>query len=225
MCYSPQLSLLFGVIGLLSSFNLYNKNIYASIGIGYFALMEILQYYQYKVIDQCDNNYNKFLTNIGYLHICFQPVFVNLWLFAFTEKHNFTFIYMSLFAGVLLASRLFFVEDKELCDGNNEMLCGEKTCTFSGKRHLSWNLRLRAPGKNWWTPSMGLHFFMWTIPVLTMFELKPILAMLLIGPYLAYFLIVRGDDRKPGETQSEAATIWCYTILGQIFFTNLFLNK
>ena len=71
MCYSPQLSLLFGVIGLLSSFNLYNKNIYASIGIGYFALMEILQYYQYKVIDQCDNNYNKFLKNIGYLHICF----------------------------------------------------------------------------------------------------------------------------------------------------------
>ena len=228
MCYSANGSLFFGLFGIFSSIYFFNKNKYAGIGIGYFALMEILQYLQYQVIDQCNNSYNKFLTKVGYAHICFQPVFVNLWLFAFTKKPNFTFIYMSIFAGLLMASRLFFVKDKELCDEKNELLCGKKTCSFTGKKHIAWNVRLRAPGKDWWTPSMGLHFFMWVIPVLTLFELKPILAMLLIGPYLAYFLIIRDNIHKEGKEftliQSEAATIWCYTVIGQIFLTYLLLK-
>ena len=92
MCFSENISLAIGITGILSSFYFYKKNIYASIGIGYFALMEILQFFQYKVINQCNNDYNKFLTNIGYIHICFQPLFFNIWLFAFTNKPNFTFL-------------------------------------------------------------------------------------------------------------------------------------
>ena len=95
---------------------------------------------QYKVIDQCNNKYNKLLTNIGYIHICFQPMFFNIWLFAFTNKPNFTFIYMSLITGILLASRLFYVKDDELCH-NNEPLCGKQTCAFSGNRYIAWNIR------------------------------------------------------------------------------------
>ena len=64
MCFSENLSLTIGISGILLSIYLYPKNKYASIGIGYFALMEILQYFQYKVINQCDNNYNKLLNFI-----------------------------------------------------------------------------------------------------------------------------------------------------------------
>ena len=59
MCFSENISLTIGVTGVLSSLFFYQKNIYAAIGIGYFALMEILQYFQYKVIDKCKNKYNK----------------------------------------------------------------------------------------------------------------------------------------------------------------------
>jgi len=177
--------------------------------------MEILQYFQYKVINECNNKYNKFLTNLGYLHICFQPLFFNLWLFAFTKKPNFIFIYMSFFAGILLASRLFFVKDGELCDINNEPLCGKVTCSFSGERHITWNIRLRAAGKGWYTPSIGLHFFMWVVPALTIFELKPILAVLLTGPYLG-FLLTNNIHEQPA--------IWCYTAIGQILLTYFLLN-
>lgn len=211
MCFSQNISLLIGVIGILASLYFYNnKNTYAAIGIGYFALMEILQYFQYMVIDQCDNEYNKLLTNIGYIHICFQPLFFNLWLFEFTKKPNFIFIYMSFFAGILLTSRIFFVKDDELCDGKHEPLCGDNTCSFSGKRHIAWNLRLRAAGKYWFTPSIGLHFFMWVIPVLTIFQIKPALAMLLTGPYLGYFLT---------NNIHEQPTIWCYTVIAQMILT------
>jgi hypothetical protein len=177
--------------------------------------MEIIQFFQYKVINECNNDYNKFLTILGYIHICFQPLFFNLWLFAFTKNPNFTFLYMSFFAGLLLASRLFFVKDEELCDTNNEPLCGEKTCSFSGNKHIAWNVRLRAPGKYWFTPSIGLHFFMWAIPVLTIFQLKPILALLMTGPYLAYFIT---------NNIHEQPAIWCYMAIGQMLLTYYFIK-
>jgi hypothetical protein len=48
MCFSENMSLAIGVSGLLASLYFYSKNhIYAAIGIGYFSLMEILQYFQY----------------------------------------------------------------------------------------------------------------------------------------------------------------------------------
>lgn len=218
MCFSESISLLIGVCGLLSSayFYIYLMNIYASIGIGYFALMEIIQFFQYRVINQCKNPYNQFLTILGYLHICFQPVFVNLWLFAFiSTAPNFTFIYLSLFAGILLASRIFFVKDEELCDGLNEPLCGKRTCAISGKRHIAWQVRLRAAGKYWFTPSIGLHFFMWVIPTLTLVQLKPLLALLLTGPYMG-FLLTKNIHEQPA--------IWCYTSIAQMFVT-FFLLK
>ena len=210
MCFSENISLLIGTIGILSSIYFYKINKYASIGIGYFALMEIIQYFQYKVINQCDNKYNKFLTNLGYIHICFQPIFFNIWLFAFTKNPNFTFIYMGFFAALLLASRLFFVKDDELCDTKNEPLCGPKTCSFSGEKHIAWNIRLRAAGKHWFTPSIGLHFFMWIVPVLTILQIKPLLALILTGPYLGYFLT---------NNIHEQPAIWCYTVVAQMLLT------
>lgn len=210
MCFSKNISLVIGATGLLASVYFYGKNRYASIGIGYFALMEILQFFQYDVINQCDREYNKFLTYLGYLHICFQPLFFNLWLFAFTKKPNFTFIYLSFFAGLLLLSRIFYVEENELCDENNEPLCGKKTCSFSGEKHIAWNIRLRSPGKYWFTPSIGLHFFMWVIPVLTIVQLKPVLAMILSGPYMG-ILLTKNIHEKPA--------IWCYTEIVQMLIT------
>jgi len=210
MCFSENLSLAFGIFGIVSSVYFYPKNKYASIGIGYFALMEILQYFQYKVIDQCDNDYNKFLTDLGYVHICFQPLFFNIWLFAFTNHPNFIFLYMSFFAGLLLLSRLFFVKENELCDHKNEPMCGKITCSFSGNRHIAWNVRLRAAGQYWFTPSIGLHFFMWVIPALIIFQMKPLLAVLLTGPYLGILLT---------NNIHEIPTIWCYTSVVQFLLT------
>ena len=117
---------------------------------------------------------------------------------------------MSFFAGLLLASRLFFVKNSELCDDKNEPLCGKQTCAVSGNKHIACNIRLRAPGTYWFTPSIGLHFFMWVVPVLTLFQLKPLLAMILTGPYLGYLLT---------NNINEQPAIWCYTEIGQMLIT------
>jgi hypothetical protein len=218
MCFTQNMSLAVGITGILSSIYFYTikHNLYASLGIGYFSLMEILQFYQYKVIDQCDNPMNKILTIIGYLHICFQPLFVNIWLFAFTKTPNFIFLYMSFFAGLLLASRLIVYSDEDLCDSKNEPLCGNKTCVYSGEKHLAWNLRLRAAGKYWFTPSIGLHFFMWFIPFLSLLEIKPILALILTGPYFGYYFT---------KNIHEQPAIWCFTAIFQMIITFFILHR
>ena len=215
MCFSESISLAIGTIGILCSIYFYPKHKFASIGIGYFSLMEILQYFQYKVINRC-NSYNQFLTKLGYLHISFQPLFFNIWIFEFTKNPKFVFLYMSFFAGVLLASRMFFVKNDELCDTKNEPLCGKRTCSVSGEKHIAWNVRLRTPGKYWFTPSIGLHFFMWVIPTLTMFQIKPIIALLLTGPYLGYMLT---------NNIHEQPSIWCYTVIGQMIITYILCKR
>lgn len=144
--------------------------------------------------------FNHSFSIYGYLHLHVTPMLF--------------FLYMSFFAGLLLMSRLLFVKDNELCDTNNEPLCGKKTCSFSGTRHVAWNVRLRAAGKKWFTPSIGLHFFMWVIPVLTTCQLKPILAMLLTGPYSG-ILFTQNIHEQPA--------IWCYTAIGQMLFTYFML--
>jgi hypothetical protein len=208
MCFSESISLYIGSVGLLAGLYFFPKNRYAAIGIGYFALMEILQYFQYKVINQCENPVNQFLTKLGYVHISFQPLFFNLWLLAFTQKRDPTFLYVSFFGGLLLCSRLIgALKDDEVCDGKNEPICGKRTCAFSGEKHIAWNVRLRAAGKHWFTPSIGLHFFLWVVPVLLLREMKPFLAMLLTGPYLGILLT--------GNIHEQPA-IWCYTAISQM---------
>lgn len=214
MCFSQPMSLTIGLGGVLAGLYIFSLNKYAGIGLIYFSLMEIIQFFQYGVIDKCDDPWNKFLTNLGYLHICFQPLFFNIWLFAFIKKPSFVFLYMSFVAGLLLMSRLFNVGSDELCDTKSEALCGSRTCSFMGERHVAWNLRLRAAGKNYYTPSIALHFFMFFIPTLVTFQPVPIMAMLLAGPWLSLFLT---------NNIHEQPAIWCYTAVSQVIISYFLL--
>jgi hypothetical protein len=45
--------------------------------LGYFTVMEGLQALGYTVVDQCDTTANKTVTLLSYLHIVFQPLFIN----------------------------------------------------------------------------------------------------------------------------------------------------
>ena len=56
---------------------------------------------------------------------------------------------------------------------------------------------------------------MWVIPALTIFQLKPILAIILTGPYLGYFLT---------NNIHEQPAIWCYTSIAQILLTHYLIR-
>lgn len=244
MCFTQSMSFSIGFIGIVASIILYiNNYYYASIGILYFSLMEIIQGFQYFVINKCDNYINEILTYIGYLHICFQPVFISIWLFEFINNKKINLNYLKLIlgiciaGGILLASRIFMINSNTLCNANQEPLCGKKTCSLSGKYHIVWNIRLRAPGTYYWTPSISLHFFLLCIPYIVLGILlnnyKVILLALLgvLIPNILYFSMVyyyNFNTNKwtfDNKNLHEIGSIWCLLFIPQIIITMLLLLK
>lgn len=243
MCFTQSMSFSFAVIGILASYVMYiNKYYYASVGIFYFSLMEILQGLQYFVIDKCDNDMNKLLTYIGYLHICFQPVFTSIWLYEFIDNKKQNYGYLRLILGIcligsiLLASRVFILDKNTLCDTRKEPLCGEKTCSSSGKYHIISTIKLRAPGIYYFTPSISLHFFLLCIPFLVLGYLlknyKVILLSLLtiLLPFLVYIIMIYYNNINNKiwvydyNNLHELSSIWCILSIPFIIFTFILLK-
>ena len=54
----------------------------------YFASMESLQAVAYSVLNQCDSPLNQLMTMFGYLHITFQPFFINAVALYFMPKDS-----------------------------------------------------------------------------------------------------------------------------------------
>src|SRR5882757_4267919 len=79
MCWSGEASAVLAGIGLASTgYAAYKKEPFSLwISLGYFSLMEALQAYTYTVINQCSLPGNQIATLLGYLHIAFQPFFIN----------------------------------------------------------------------------------------------------------------------------------------------------
>src|SRR5271155_1123786 len=75
------------------------------IALGYFSLMELLQAFTYSVINQCDLPSNQIATLLGYLHITFQPFFINAVALYFipeeVRKRIAIPVYMVCFAGAI----------------------------------------------------------------------------------------------------------------------------
>tara|TARA_Y100000389_G_scaffold13821_1_gene12273 strand:- start:8154 stop:8870 length:717 start_codon:yes stop_codon:yes gene_type:complete len=235
MCFTQNISFSIGIIGILAAFILFNnKFYYASIATFYFSLMEIIQGFQYFVINQCKNNINKLLTYIGYIHICFQPVFISLLLYEFVnnKKKNFNYllfiISISLIGGLLLFSRIYVPNNNELCNYRIEPLCGKNTCSLSGLYHIIWHIRLRAPGSYWLTPSMGLHFFLWVVPfivfglILKNYKIIILTLFTIIIPIILTILIYY-KNLSYEDFIHEIPSIWCIIFIPQIIITFIIL--
>ncbi len=80
VCWSGEASAILAAVGLATTAYAAYKGespmLYAALA--YFSLMEALQAYTYTVIDQCGLASNQIATILGYLHIAFQPFFINL---------------------------------------------------------------------------------------------------------------------------------------------------
>ncbi|KAJ3424159.1 hypothetical protein M0812_29792 [Anaeramoeba flamelloides] len=210
MCFNQPISAVLSVFGILLTFYVwffYRKKDSQSwrfyIPVGFFTSMEILQFFQYFWLDQCDNPINQALTIVGLLHICWQPVFTNICssygLTPFKQKLFTKFVIpLSIVGSIFLSSRIFFY-DLFPCDPINEPLCGERTCTFTGNVHIIWHIKMRAP--NYFTPGGFTHAFLMFGPSLVVGNYASMLGLILTGPFLGWF-ISRGH--------SEWATIWCF---------------
>src|SRR5260221_843031 len=89
MCWSGQAWAVLAMVGFgTTAYAAYRKEPAAIwMPLGYFSLMELLQAFTYSVIDQCSLPSNQIATLLGYLHIAFQPFFINAVSMHFIPDH------------------------------------------------------------------------------------------------------------------------------------------
>jgi hypothetical protein len=162
MCWSGEASAALALGGFASTAYFYKKGEPAELcaALGYFSGMEALQAFTYSVINQCSNPSNQVATMLGYLHIAFQPFFVNAVSMHFVPKpvrdRIRPFVYGLCFLGALLfIMRLYpwgwmtpcyeITYNLPFCPTCSFHIpfCGKNICSVSGAWHIAWQIPAR----------------------------------------------------------------------------------
>ena len=213
MCWSASASLAFGTAGVAVAAYTHKKgeSKYFTIPLLYFSSMEFLQFFGYLYLDQCGFEGNSIVTYLSYIHIAFQPIFVNMFLFYNLEKIPRLAVRravygVSLFFTALILLKLVPFEPSSLCTAGMS-LCGPQLCTQSGNWHLAWSVPTYTdpiPGD----PMIYYSAAAFLVP-LTYGAWAGVLQTILIGPTLALIL----SSGNPLEWES----IWCFYSVFLIF--------
>ena len=221
MCFTKEMSLGLFLVGCGTSLYLKskNENINLYIPIIYFSIMELLQYIGYITLENKNKKFNKIIAVLIYVHIGFQPYFVNMWFSNFIPSSSKIYIPLILklciVFGLFWISRLFFWDTsyKYLCDSNNEPACGKKTEVLKGPIHLLYKAKIRA--SNYLTHSVFMHFFLWFVPVIFIGIDKFIYSITLLSGIFSWFL---------ASNIHETASIWSLWVI-PVLLISLFYKK
>lgn len=215
MCWSGEASGVLALAGLGTAVYVAKKGESKELWIPltYFALMELLQAATYIYIDECDNPANQVLTLFGYIHIAFQPFFVNMVAMYFipesVKKEISTVVYtLCGIATVAMFVKMYPFVWAGVCNIGVEGFCGPQTCSVSGAWHIAWQLPLNGlmSGNVAWLPGYewGLHVFAYSLAAfylpLVYGSWRFVAFHYLIGPFISD---ITTDD------PNEYAAVWC----------------
>jgi Family of unknown function (DUF5765) len=215
MCWSGEASGVLAAAGLSTAAYVAwkgeSKDLW--IPLTYFALMELLQAVTYIYIDLCDNPSNQILTFLGYIHVAFQPFFVNMVAMYFIpqeikEKIS-TVVYTICTAStILMLIKMYPFAWAGKCVIGTEGFCGPAVCSVHGAWHIAWQMPLNGLmsgpvdwlfGYEW-----GLHVFSYSIAAfyvpIVYGSWRFVGFHYLIGPLISD---ITTDD------PNEYAAVWC----------------
>jgi hypothetical protein len=214
MCWSGQASAVPASAGIgTTAYAAYRKEPTAVwMPLGYFALMELLQAFTYSVIDQCDLPSNQIATLMGYLHITFQPFFINMVSMHFippqVRNRVAPAVYVLCFvAAIIMLLQLYPFAWAGQCDPSMP-LCGTRLCSVHGNWHIAWevptNGMCNAFAQSWahGFPSYAITAFF--LPVLYG-SWRMTLFQVMLGPWLA--ALTTNNVR-------EWPAVWCLLSIG-----------
>ena len=204
MCWTAPVSLALGTAGVATAAYSHKKgeSKYFTIPLLYFSLMEFLQFFSYFYVNDCALSVNTTLTFFSWVHMAFQPIFVNMFLFRtvpnFPSPRIRKMIYGAclFFAGLLMIKLIPFYPQSVCTWGT---ICGPLWCTVSGNWHIAWSVP-------WYTfPIPGDAFVYYSLAAFGLPLLygawRGALVIVLSGPILAYFLT--------GGNWQEWPAVWC----------------
>jgi hypothetical protein len=206
MCWSGEASAVLATVGIASTaYAAYKKEppeIY--LPLAYFSLMELLQAYTYSVIDSCGVTGNQVATLLGYLHITFQPFFINMMGMYFipteVRRKIQPWVYSICFAfAILMLVRLYPFPGVPMCKLGT-MLCGTPLCSVSGNWHIAWNIPYNDLFGN-----IPLYALVGLVLPVIYGSWRASIYSFTAGPVLAYLLT---------NNVNEQPAVWCLLSIG-----------
>lgn len=207
MCYSPEMSMGFALLGVAALIYVQDsKKAYLSFVILFYVAMEILQSVQAYLVNDCENRWNRLLTEVAYLFVIAQPL---LWNFYF--YHNSSSSESGLFkAGIGLSigwmafsvlGRLLYGTIRPMTE-QDSVYTGNKVCTHKGPSHLYW--KWTSANLDDFNATFIMHILIWFIPALLSSSHRMTATIILIGAALSVGITAYMGDIK-GFTAA-----WCY---------------
>jgi hypothetical protein len=182
----------------------------------WFTLMEGLQVVGYGVVDQCGSPTNQAVTLLSYLHIAFQPLFINALAMALIAGGVAVWMRRAVHAvgaasAATMLLQLFPFDWAGTCR-EGTVLCAASLCTVSGDWHIAWNIPYNGlvpplplpPGTVWTFPSYLIAVFV--VPLLYG-AWRFVVFHALAGPILASLLT---------GSPNEVPAIWCLFSIGLV---------
>jgi len=214
MCWSGQASAVLAVAGFgTTAYAAYRREPAAIwMPLGYFSLMEMLQAFTYSVIDQCGLPSNQIATLLGYLHIAFQPFFVNAVSMHFIPDRVRAQIAPAVYAlcfasAVFMLLQLYPFEWAGHCDPSMP-LCGTRLCSVHGNWHIAWQVPTNGMCNGFAAgPSHGFpsYFIAGIIVPILYGSWRMTLFHLMLGPWLAALTT---------NNMTEWPAVWCLLSIG-----------
>lgn len=207
MCWSGEASTVVAAIGISGTiYAAYKKEpVGLWLCLGYFSLMEALQAYTYSVIGQCQDPGNQIATMFGYLHVTFQPFFINAVSLHFISprvaRKIAPAVYMACFAAaILMLVKLYPFAWGGHCNLGIRPMCGTELCSVHGNWHIAWEVPVNAVLD--YVPSYLIVGF-----ILPLFygSWRFTLYHILAGPLLA---------RLTTSNMNEWPAVWCLLSIG-----------
>lgn len=180
---------------------------------GYFTVMEALQAAGYLVVDDCGSSANQSLTLLSYLHIAFQPFFINAFALELVppdvKRRVAVWVYsLCVLSAAVMVMQLYPFEWAGSCRPG-ATLCGARLCLTSGEWHIAWDVPyngLLRPLEDW-AGSFPTYLATAFILPFAYGAWRFVLFHLLAGPVLASLLT---------ENPNEMPAVWCLFSIGII---------
>ncbi|MGC9420833.1 MAG: DUF5765 domain-containing protein [Rhodovulum sp.] len=184
--------------------------------LGYFTFMEALQAAGYAVVDDCTNPANRTVTLLSYLHIAFQPFFINAFAMALVARaiphrtRRAVFAICAASAAVMVFQLVPLQALGRCIPG--EVLCGPGLCTISGEWHIGWEVPLNglfSPLSDWLGFSLNFPTYMFAAFVVPLAygAWRFVLFHAIFGPFLATLLT---------DNPNEMPAVWCLFSTGLV---------
>lgn len=220
MCWTLEASAAIAGVGIACTIHGYLRGEDKSllVPLGYFSLMEVLQAYTYTIINQCDNPANQVATLLGYIHIAFQPFFINALSMYFVpqkvrEKISGPVYFLCFASTVFMLLQVYPFSWAGKCSATTK-LCGEYLCSVSGNWHIAWVIPFNDLGKIFvsllgYLPINNLEMFAYTFSV---FILPVLYGSWRVTSYNFLMGLVLADFLTNNHNESPA--VWCLLSVG-----------